>query len=379
MGSSYRGFWSYVRKDDEDEGGRILKLAKDVIAQYEMITGGDTIDLFTDEDRIEWGDKWREKIDDSLESVAFFVPVMTPRYFNSPECRRELQFFARRAEKLPRLKELLLPLYYLEIPSFEDESAEDDLIRMVSKLQRQDWGDLRFNEVTSEAYRRGVFDMACRLVQANKHVEEDNVDEAAPEMEGETGEEGDDTPGTLDRLARWEEALTGLSVTLIQIVKQIKIIGDFMNEGTSEINKMRAGRGEFARRLEVTRGVARKLDDPTDKISMLSNQYVTQLHDVDDGIRIIIERAPVEIEENPEEKNSFCDFFKTVRTLSEASNSGYSGIQSMIVSAAPVEKMSRDIRPVLRRLRQALTIMLEGREVSDGWAGLIEGSGIDCR
>ena len=51
----------------------------------------------------------------------------------------------------------------------------------------------------------------------------------------------------------------------------------------------------------------------------------------------------------------------------------------MINTAAPLEKMSRDLRPVLRRLRQSLTVMVEGRKVSDNWISLIEASGIDCQ
>ena len=50
----------------------------------------------------------------------------------------------------------------------------------------------------------------------------------------------------------------------------------------------------------------------------------------------------------------------------------------MIETIAPIEKMSRDMRPALRRLRQGLTIMVEAREVSDEWVQLIDGSGIRC-
>jgi hypothetical protein len=39
----------------------------------------------------------------------------------------------------------------------------------------------------------------------------------------------------------------------------------------------------------------------------------------------------------------------------------------MVKSIEPIENMSRDLRPVLRRLRNGLTAMLEAREVSDEW------------
>ena len=372
------GFWSYMHQDDEAEKGRISQLAKDVVAQYEMITG-DTIELFLDKDGLKWGDKWRKEIDDRLESVEFFIPVLTPRYFKSPECRRELQFFARRAAARPGLKELLLPLYYIDIPELNEESDKDDLIRSVGDFQRQDWRDLRFKELISETYRRGVAEMASRLVEANKHLEEVSVDEATSELDVETREEEDDTPGIMDRLATAEEAGVKITDTLMEIAGQIDIIGEVMKEATSNIAKESGGRGVFARRIQITRVAATKLTGPTDKISMLTNQFEPQLHSVDDGIRIIIERAPAEIAANPVVKQDFCSYIESIRGLSEAAHNGLNKVGGMVKAVAPIEKMSRDLRPVLRRLRQALTIMSESSGISDSWIGLIEESGIDCR
>ena len=376
MSDCYRGFWSYVHKDDEVEGGRISQLARDVVAQYEMITG-DKIELFLDKDGLEWGDEWRDKIDTRLVLVAFFIPVMTPRYFKSAECRTELNQFVRRASNLG-LKDLLLPLYYLDVPSIEKEDEEDDLILKIREFHRQDWRDLRFKNVNSESYRRGVSDMAQRLVQANKRAEADNVEELAPDMERETDED-DDMPGTIDRLAKFEEALPELNETVKEIARQIDLIGNVTHEGASSMKQVNTGRGEFARRIRIVRRVAIQLNNPTDEISMLTNQYASQLHDVDEGIRIFIEQAPAEIKENPANKEEFCHYFKSVEALSKASHKSFSDIQSMIDAAAPIEKLSRDLRPVIRRLRQALTIMVESRSVIGNWKDLIETSGVDCR
>src|ERR1700741_4459468 len=94
--ASSQGFWSYVHADDQADGGRISRLARDVVAQFEILTG-EALELFLDRDAIQWGEAWRNRIDASLASVVFFIPVLTPRYFMSPECRRELQFFARKS------------------------------------------------------------------------------------------------------------------------------------------------------------------------------------------------------------------------------------------------------------------------------------------
>ena len=76
------GFWSYVHDDDAADGGRASRLAKDVVAQFEMLTG-EKIEVFLDRDDIAWGEIWRNKIDERLATVAFFIPVLA-LHLNTP-------------------------------------------------------------------------------------------------------------------------------------------------------------------------------------------------------------------------------------------------------------------------------------------------------
>ena len=124
--AALQGFWSYVHDDDKVDRGRISQLARDVVDEYLMLTG-EEISLFLDKDTIEWGENWLNKIDSSLSSVGFFIQVITPRYFMSPQCRRELQFFARRANNIG-IKDLILPLVYVDFPALYDENTKDEII-----------------------------------------------------------------------------------------------------------------------------------------------------------------------------------------------------------------------------------------------------------
>jgi hypothetical protein len=288
-----------------------------------------------------------------------------------------LQFFARRATHLG-LKELVLPLLYVEVQSLHDEAAEDDLIILVRNFQREDWQDLRFLDVTSEGYRRGVARLADRLVKANRHAEKVSV---AIALQSEETPDGpvDDSPGLLDRLARAEETLPNLSETLNAIGQNIELIGQAMQEATADIHKADAqGQGSASTRLIIARRVARQLDDPTERIWSLGNEFASQLHDVDEGFRTIIELAPAQIQEAPDSKADVCAFFETVCNLSISARNGLSSAQEMIDAIAPIEKMSRDLRPRMRRLRQGLTTITEARSVSDEWVHLINASGVIC-
>ncbi|MCH8152736.1 MAG: toll/interleukin-1 receptor domain-containing protein [Planctomycetes bacterium] len=375
--SDAHGFWSYVHKDDTADGGRISRLAKDVVGQYEMLTG-ETICLFLDKDAIEWGDDWRNKIEENLASVAFFIPVLTPRYFMSPECRSELQFFARRATQLG-IKELILPLLYVSVPALDDENTKDDLARIVRTFQREDWRELRFKDPASEDYRSGVARLAARLVEANRRAEQTDITDTGQRLDQGRDESDDDSPGLIDRIAGAEEALPKLSETLHAITEQIKLIGNGLMQAGSDIQNATSQRKVFAQRVVIAKRLARTLSEPNEKVWRLSNDYASQLHDFDVGIRAIIELAPAEIKEHPESKQEVCEFFHGLQELSAATSKGFDEIQHFTDSIAPIEKMSRDLRPVFRRLRQGLTIMIEAREVSDSWVSLIEASGIDCQ
>ena len=117
-------FWSYVHADDAAEVGRVVALGHDVQKQYGLVTGG-RLELFLDRDAIEWGDDWRERIAEALSAATFFVPIMTPRYFDSAECRRELITFAREANRLG-VESLLLPILYVTVPDLEREDLADE-------------------------------------------------------------------------------------------------------------------------------------------------------------------------------------------------------------------------------------------------------------
>jgi hypothetical protein len=398
------GFWSYVHADDRAESKRISQLAKDLQQEYELQTG-ESVDLFLDRVTLQWGDKWREKIESSLATAGFFIPVLTPRYFLSAECRRELQVFARTATELG-VRDLVLPLLYVRVPALEDEEVSDYLVDLVTDFQWVDWTDLRFTERHSEGYRRAVADLANRLVDANRRAEQADIPAAAAERERSSerrvetlgrfspdvmertrgveevpDQEGlaeEEAPGILDRLATAEEVLPQWNETLQAISREIQVVGQVMQEANEETQQSDAqGRG-FAARLSIARRAANRLNEPAERVYSLGSQFATQLHTVDDAFRLIIESAPPETADNPQTRRGFCEFFRVVRNLHASAENGLTATQGMIEAIGTVEATSRDLRPPLRRFRLGLTIMLEARQVMDEWIRLIDETGIEC-
>jgi len=364
-----QGFWSYVHSDDDAEVGRISALVRDIVAQYQMRTN-ETIQVFLDKDVLQWGDDWESKIDGSLASVAFFIPVLTPRYFASPQCRRELNFFARRTTELG-ITQLLMPILYMDVPGLMDENPTDPLMSLVRTFHWKDWQELRYADVTSSEYRRAVGELADRLVQANADAERNEVVDAAIAVH-ESGTSDSEEAGFIELVAGAETAMPEWAQTVGALGREIEAIGSLMQEATSEINTPRQGQPTFAGRLAVIRKLSAELKTPASRIGDFGELFTQQLHDVDLGVREILKRIPDELALDNSGLETAVGFLVALRQMAIASDQGLGAMQGMIDSIAPIEKMSRDIRPPMRDLRHGLTLLLEGRDVINGWLPLVD-------
>lgn len=355
------GFWSYVHADDETDMGRVQQLAHDIVANYEALSA-ESIRLFLDRDDIHWGDTWREGVNEALTNVAFFVAVLTPRYFRSAECRREFQFFADRAESLG-VTQIIMPILYIDVPALHEDTSPDPIVEAVKSIHWEDWQELRFSERSSEQYRRGVALLAGEMARRIALVERIDVIPAVEAQEEASGQGVD----FLDKAAALEEAMPRWSETLSRIQKEIEDIGAIASVGARDMNTgENRGKG-FAARLTVAKRVANELLAPTDRIERLSQEFVHDLGRIDIGFRALVEQADQLSPDNTEEIDSYRTFLRTLGDLSSSANEGLGAIQGLVGAIEPVERMSKDMRPPLRRLRRALTSMVEARAITDSW------------
>jgi hypothetical protein len=385
-----KGFWSYVHKDDKAEGGRIIQLAQDLKEQYEMIAC-EEIDLFVDREDLRWGQAWREAIDLQLESVAFFIPIITPQFFRSSECRRELSTVASHAESYG-VEDLILPIIYLYPQDFNDEDNEDVLVNLIKSLNWEDWTKNRFRNLDDGEYRKDVFRLANFLYEANIKSEQEIIDEIKhPEVIDEDimesklrdieidriqDDDTDDALGVLDKLAISEEKLEQLPDILDSMTEDLHDLTNIMQQSTDDVKKSSAG--GFGARLLIMKRTAKKLREPVENIWSKSNLYASHIHDVDVGYRILIKNAPMEIEDDPESKPKYCSLFDSIRYMFRESMGMVQSAKDLIEVFSPFEKQSRDMRPIVRRLKDGLTILIESTSVSKDWVDLIDDTGIEC-
>jgi hypothetical protein len=209
-------FWSYAHLDDANDRGRVTMLAKHLSQEVAVISGLE-VDLFLDRTSLAWGDEWEAKIDAALNSSTFLTCVVSPTYFRRPECRRELVSFYSQAESR-KLEKLLLPLAYIEVPDF-GRSNPDEVVAIASRYQYADWTSLRFKEPDSEEYRRGVNDLAVRLLAIHRSMsnqERQNIELAVASSDVREDSFLDVLGEIESRLPAWVDAVEASEVSRAQ-------------------------------------------------------------------------------------------------------------------------------------------------------------------
>jgi TIR domain-containing protein len=158
----YVGFWSYAHRDNDLDRGRVARLANDIADEFELQTG-QTLKIFIDRHSIEWGDEWKASINEALSSAVFLIPLVTPSYLHSPECRREfLDFVSHLRPDKPG--HILLPILYSDVSGAADAGDNGRILRIVRKTQYEDWRVLRLSGRDSAEYRRAIHRMVMRII-----------------------------------------------------------------------------------------------------------------------------------------------------------------------------------------------------------------------
>ena len=180
-------FWSYAHEDDRLDDGGILRLADRLQNEYSLMSG-QALEVFVDRDGIKWGDEWRPAIDGALARTTFFIPILTPRYFERPECRKEFINFHTAAQSLG-VSDLILPVLYAPVAQFDGRN-EDELIALASRFQYVDWRQLRLEDSGSTLVKRQVHTLAVRLIEAGQRVDATQVQKEIDAAEGTSEERG---------------------------------------------------------------------------------------------------------------------------------------------------------------------------------------------
>lgn len=373
--SDLAGFWSYAHKDNENAGGRILGLADRLSEAYELLSGEPLL-LFTDR-KIGWGEEWEKRIDEELERTTFLIPLVTPSYFRHESCRKELLQFASAAKQFG-VEQLLLPIYYVNVPELElDQLPKDEAMAIVKGTQWADARPVRLEDESSAKHRAFVDHLAQRLVEVAAQTESQPSNAPAGPLDRsalpvriggvqeDSAEEGD---GYLELLVKGEEAMPKWVATVQGIAKELTEFGEITQQSVAE---MRASSTDsFAARLAVANRLADKLDGPADRLESLGSEYSSRLFEVDPAIRTLLRFAHenVETRSDPE----FRQFAEAISEMVETSLGAMEGVRQLSTLLGENAGFSRELRRPLRRIDGALRNMTDAQAILEEWASQID-------
>lgn len=156
-------FMCYAR--DDDQYGHLSEFRERLESAVRDYGHAD-FSVFQDKRDMQWGAEWERQRDAALDNSIFLLPIITPRFFKSEECRKEVERFTLREAALGR-DDLILPVYYIETPEWEadkDLQPLDSLAVRLAKRERSDWREIRNQSPGSSMVRTVLDGCARRLV-----------------------------------------------------------------------------------------------------------------------------------------------------------------------------------------------------------------------
>lgn len=165
-------FMSYVSQDDDDNDGKLTKLRVKLEQAVGLFIAED-FRIFQDRVSVRWGDRWEDRILQSLDEAVFFIAIITPRFFKSEWCLREFDLFLQRNATLAQQNPgqspgIILPVYYVDYKPIEDKNHPDrnNLVEAIHKNQYIDWRKLRHEPFSAKKVKQKLDEMALRIRDA---------------------------------------------------------------------------------------------------------------------------------------------------------------------------------------------------------------------
>ncbi|MER7588285.1 hypothetical protein ABTW72_12170 [Micromonospora sp. NPDC127501] len=357
-------FWSFAKRDNDLESGRIVRLSRLVANEYELLTG-EPLHIFSDHLEVSWGDNWRDAIGGALAKTAIFIPVITPLYLRTEVCRREFVSFAGRAASVDAM-ELLVPILYAETPAIADGGESDDgLPALIRELPYMDWRKNRLSDENSEQYRTAVHELATRLVEVVSSV----TKKPAPQIWAEETV----LPGFLDQLASVEEAVASWFPILSDLTIELRHAADAADKIPAELakgGKRTARISRFA--LQALSAFAEEIREPSRKIEELGRKFGDSVRSADPVVQLLIRQArdealPADL------RGEVDEFFRTLSEMAHGVATTAKALREVMVDLEDAHAISRFVRAPLIQMREGLTDFVDAETVLNGWAQLARG------
>lgn len=363
---------------DDETSLSFIDEFRSTLEHFTYADSGRRLEIFRDHDSIGWGDDWRERIRESINTALVFIPIVTLQYLDRPLCREEVQLFVDGARKLG-VTELFLPVVVLGHRQITEQST-DPVAQLIARHQYMDLKQAVLQGTSSATWRATMLDLSEALVLAVEKAERHIVEQSVAQRDQSGG--GGTAPGGVRDAAdptSVDDAVPGL----VELIEQIDVdstrIVELMNEFAELMTKLQAvmasstaelkgadqakGRVVLGRVAESTSPIAQRVDEVGTEMEMITAR-------VDGAFRSAWALA---VESGHE---SFKNSLRQSVLGSDASNfSGLAEVVDMMTDIfnqmKGVEVISVPMRTALRPLRKGLTSVRSAVSTVQAWPGLV--------
>ncbi len=122
---SWDVFVSYSRRDIAWVRAALAELQ----ARHRSFMGGEELTLFFDEQAIEVGESWRDRLQQGLRGSHFMIAFLSGNYTESPNCTWEWDHFERHERRRGLYGEAIGPVFFVTAPDGAGRKSEEQKIR----------------------------------------------------------------------------------------------------------------------------------------------------------------------------------------------------------------------------------------------------------
>ena len=252
-------FVSYTHDDNASVYGGLLELVKKIADQYEMKTG-ETLSIFTDRD-VKWGQSWENVLMSELETTAFLLSFVSPRYLKSSDCRKEVERFATAAEKASY--KAILPILIQAIPQALQQDS------LWKKLQSYQYEEVSVTDLRSEN-RQVLDEVADKISTSLQQTVESRQELAATTAALQTRQKPDE-PQTRITLEEILEGIQEVSETFNADAetfgKEIDTLGDQLSQSIEAITVGEFKPAIIAKHARLLDPQANRLEDAASRLT----------------------------------------------------------------------------------------------------------------
>ncbi|WP_129632662.1 tetratricopeptide repeat protein [Candidatus Oscillochloris fontis] len=163
-------FMSYTSFDDAYETGALSQFREE-LRRALRFHSGEEVEIFQEGTGVDLGQPIQERISRSLREVMILVPIITPNYFTSEACRRDIALFLNRERQLGR-NDLIIWIYYHPVEDLDtlrehpEQAPEmsDLLVRELAQRMGVNWQPFRKRSLNDPEVRSEIERIAQRII-----------------------------------------------------------------------------------------------------------------------------------------------------------------------------------------------------------------------